>query len=193
MKMNRILLAALLGGAFLTTAGQMAHAQTADKMAAMNAQDKTFAKMVAQGNLSEVAAGKIAQGKTQQPDVKMVADTLVKEHGEAYADLQQTAKGMGASVPSEPDSKHKKAATKLEKMSGTSFDKAFIKGQIKDHQATIALFEKEIAEGTNPELKAYAQKWLPGIKEHTKMIYQAANALGIPNSGGDGSGPPAKP
>ena len=130
MKMNRILLAAFLGGAFLTTAGHMAHAQTADKMAAtMNAQDKTFAKMAAQGNLSEVAAGKIAQGKTQQPDVKMVADTLIKEHGEAYADLQQTAKGMGASIPSEPDAKHKKAAAKLEKMTGKAFDKAFIMGQ----------------------------------------------------------------
>ena len=194
--------AAFASGAILLSTALRANAQDAPAAPAVAAAsasttlsdlDKKFAKMAGYGNASEVAGGKLAQQKSKHPDVLHVAEMLVNEHGQALNELTPIGKSVNTMVPDAPDAKHKKMAEKLSKLDEADFNRAFIKGQIKDHQATIALFEKEIATGSNPELKAYAQKWLPGIKEHTKMIYQAANALGVKNAGGDGSGPPAKP
>jgi len=161
-------------------------------MMTLNDMDKTFLRTVGYGNASEVASGKMALQKSQNADVRMVAETLVKEHGEAQMALIAVGKNVNFAVPEVPDAKHKKAAANMERMSGAAFNKAFIKAQIADHQATIALFEKTIAANGNPEVKAFAEKYLPAIKEHTKMIYQAATSLGIPNPGNTGDGPPAK-
>ena len=200
---NQLCLSVLTGAILLSSAAVYAQDSpaapataapqaSAGAMMQMNDTDKKFAKMAGYGNASEVAAGKLALTKSQNNEVRMVAETLVREHSEALNALIPIGKAANHPVPTEPDPTHKKMAAKLSKMSEASFNKEFIKGQIKDHHATIALFGKEIASGENADLKAFAQKYLPGIKEHTKMIYQAATALGVPNPGSDGSGPPAK-
>jgi putative membrane protein len=42
--------------------------------------------------------------------------------------------------------------------------------QIRDHEKTIALFEREAKSGKDAELKAFAEKTLPTLKEHLSMV-----------------------
>jgi putative membrane protein len=51
-------------------------------------------------------------------------------------------------------------------MDGFPFDTAYMNSQIKDHQKAIALFETEISNGKDQELKDYARKYLPYIQMH---------------------------
>lgn len=53
--------------------------------------------------------------------------------------------------------------------SGTAFDRGFLDAQVKAHQEAIALFEKQANGNGDAELKAFAQKQLPGLRNHLKQ------------------------
>ena len=55
----------------------------------------------------------------------------------------------------------------------------YLGAQVDDHENTIALFQQEIASGQDPDVKAYATKYLPKIVGHTSMIYGAASGVGV--------------
>jgi len=52
---------------------------------------------------------------------------------------------------------------------GNAFDRGFVDAQVKAHQEAIALFEKQANGGDDSELKAFAQKQLPGLRNHLKQ------------------------
>jgi putative membrane protein len=57
----------------------------------------------------------------------------------------------------------------VSKLEGAVFDRAYVEDQIRDHEKTIALFEREAKTGKDAELKAFAEKTLPTLKEHLTM------------------------
>jgi len=40
---------------------------------------------------------------------------------------------------------------------------------VKDHEEAVSLFDEEAKTGKDPELKAFAAKTLPTLKDHLKM------------------------
>ena len=52
---------------------------------------------------------------------------------------------------------------------GAAFDRGFIEAQVKAHQEAIALFEAQANGGGDAELKAFAQKQLPALRNHLKQ------------------------
>ena len=53
--------------------------------------------------------------------------------------------------------------------SGAAFDRGFVDAQVKAHQEAIALFEKQANGGGDADLKAFAEKQLPGLRNHLKQ------------------------
>jgi hypothetical protein len=72
---------------------------------------------------------------------------------------------------------------RLAGLKGGQFDAAFKQQVIADHEKVIVLFEEQAKHGTDPDLKAFAQKYLPHLREHVEM----ARALPISS---DNEGPP---
>lgn len=142
-------------------------------------QDKIFVMKASQGNNAEIMSSKLALQKSQDKNVRKVADMLVKEHGEAEDNLKQLASTYKMKIPPGTDPKHEAVYKKLQGMSGAAFDKAYMKGQVKDHYATIAMFKKELDKGNQTEVRSFAVKWLPGIENHTQMITSVASNMGI--------------
>jgi putative membrane protein len=64
---------------------------------------------------------------------------------------------------------------RLSKQSGTGFDQHYMKHMIQDHEDDAALFETEARDGQDPDLKAFAAKTLPTIKEHLQMAKSLAS------------------
>jgi len=54
-------------------------------------------------------------------------------------------------------------------MSGAEFDRAYMNMMVSDHNKDVAEFEKESTKGGDPDLKAFAAKTLPTLKEHQQM------------------------
>jgi predicted outer membrane protein len=47
------------------------------------------------------------------------------------------------SLPADAESKYKAALSKLEKLNGAAFDKAYMDDQVKDHEKSVNLFGHE--------------------------------------------------
>jgi putative membrane protein len=54
----------------------------------------------------------------------------------------------------------------LQRESGQTFDADYVGGQVNYQRANAALYQYEIANGTDPDLKAFAQQTLPKIQDH---------------------------
>lgn len=132
--------------------------------------DRQFYIKAAVGGLAEVESGKLAEQKASSEAVKSFASRMVQDHTAANEKLMGIAASKNIKLPTEPDAKHKVALKNLQTKSGAAFDAAYIKAQVADHKATIALMEREIASGRDPEAKAFASETLPVVKEHLTML-----------------------
>ncbi len=46
---------------------------------------------------------------------------------------------------------------------------AYMQGMVEDHEQDVADFQKEAQSGSDPGLKAFAQKYLPVLQQHLQM------------------------
>jgi putative membrane protein len=138
--------------------------------------DAAFYKKAAEGGMFEVETGNQAASKADDPRVKDFANMLVTDHTAANDQLKSLASSKGISLPSSPSMGQMTEKGKLDVLTGGTYDKSFIKTQVKAHQQTIALFQKEIASGQDADAKAFAKSTLPTLKKHLK----AAEALATP-------------
>lgn len=130
--------------------------------------DRNFVMEAATGGHAEVALGKLAQKQGSSEAVKGFGQRMVTDHSKAGGELEAIASKLGIDAPKDAG---KKEATvkKLEALNGAQFDQAYAAQMVADHEATIALFETQAKSGQSSELKAFATKTLPTLREHLKM------------------------
>lgn len=141
--------------------------------------DSAFYKQAAEGGLSEVDQGNLAQQKSSKQSVKDFGAMMVKDHSAANEKLKEIAAAKNIKLPTGESGKQMAAQAKLEVLSGDTFDKSYIQGMIKDHEEDIALFKKEAASGQDPDAKAFAGETLPTLRMHLKKIKAVAAEAGV--------------
>jgi putative membrane protein len=140
--------------------------------APLSVQDKAFIRQAAIGGMAEVQAGKTAVAKGGSASVKEFGQHMIDDHVPNNQALMAIAQQKGAIVPASLDRAHEKQAILLQKETGRSFDKAYIHEQVIGHEQMAQVMMAEIKSGTDPDLKAFAQKTLPVVEAHLKMARQ---------------------
>lgn len=149
-------------------------------MAKLSSADSKFVMEAAMGGLMEVELGRLATEKGSSDAVKSFGQRMVDDHSKANAELTQLASTKGVTLPTELDEKHRNDVTKLSTLSGTEFDRAYSKAMLNDHVKDVAAFEKQSSKGADPDIKAFANKTLPTLKEHLEL---AKSLNGSPSGG----------
>jgi putative membrane protein len=134
-----------------------------------NTQDKLFAQLAAEGGMAEVELGKLADGKAGRSSVKEFARRMVQDHTNANAQLTRIAGQAKIPLPGDLAPEHTAMKAALEKASGSSFDRAYMAGQLVDHQKTVILLQYEIGQGQDAELQKFAAETLPVALAHLEM------------------------
>ena len=140
--------------------------------------DKGFMFKATQSNLAEVGVAKLALDKSTSDSVKSFAQMMIDDHTQAQAELAALASRQGVTLPDSTDDVHMMFKKRLMLASGSSFDSAYLQSQVKDHVATIALFQSEVNQGHNAECKAYASKLLPKLNMHLQHVQSMPMAAG---------------
>lgn len=148
-------------------------------LAANSTPDKSFYKSLAEGGIAEVRDGKLAQEKATDPKIKDFGAMMVKDHTKANEELQSLAESKGIKLPHGPGVGADTTKAKLSMESGSAFDKSYVKSQVKAHQETVDLLQKEISSGQDAEAKALAQKVLPTVQSHLQAIQGIASGMGM--------------
>jgi len=135
----------------------------------LSAMDQHFMKEAAEGGLAEVELGNLAAQKASSSEVKNFGERMVQDHTKANDQLKQIASNKGVNLPSQPSHAQMAEKKKLEKLSGTQFDKAYMDAMLKDHKKDVADFQRESQSGKDPDLKSFASQTLPTLQEHLKQ------------------------
>ena len=147
--------------------------------AAADNPDASFYKNAAEGGMFEVDAGNLAQQKGNSQAVKDFGAMMVTDHSAANDKLKALAATKNITLPTSASIGQMATKTKLDVLSGDTFDKSYIKSQVKAHRETIALFKKEVASGQDADAKAFATATLPTLKAHLKKIDSIATDAGV--------------
>ena len=148
--------------------------------AAADAPDASFYKKAAEGGLAEVQMGQLAQEKSNNGAVKDFGAMMVKDHSAANDKLSALAATKSLTLPTSASVTQMAEHEKLKVLSGDTFDKSYIKGQISAHRGTLRLLHKEINSGQDADAQAFAKSVLPTVQSHLKAIDAIATADGIP-------------
>jgi len=134
---------------------------------------------VGKAGKAEVDVAQDAVTHATNADVKSFAQKLVDDHTKANDDLAKLAASRGVTLPSEMEAKMKEAKERLMKVTGKSFDQAFIKQMVDDHTSLIKKFEDKSKEtGVDADLKKFVDDKLPVLREHLKTAKGLQTKLG---------------
>lgn len=132
--------------------------------------DSEFAVKAASGGMLEVEAGRMAQEKSQNQQIKAFGAKLVTDHTKANDELKALAATKNVTLPTTPGEDAQKHIDELRKLTGTDFDKKFISMMVDDHEDDVNLFKKAADDAKDPGIKAFAAKTLPTLEEHLTMV-----------------------
>ena len=129
--------------------------------------DTYFVTQTALGTPFQTDSGKIAQKKGGTRSIRSYAELMVNSHI-AVNDALETILKRKAEAP--PPTLLKAAYTTmistLDTQEGRKFDADYVRGQVAYQQANAKLYQYEIDNGTDGDLKAFARKTLPKILDH---------------------------
>ena len=90
----------------------------------------------------------------------------------------QLADSKGVKLPAALDRKSKSSLDKLNKASAADFDRMYVDMMVKDHKGDIKAFVNESKKGKDDDVKAFAAKTLPTLRDHLKMAQDMQAKMG---------------
>jgi len=138
--------------------------------------DEQFVMMASSGGMFEVQSSEMALKQSSSDAVKKFAKHMVEDHTKANKELMDLASKKKFRVAERMMKPHADMATRLASAKGDNFDAAYIKMQVDAHEDTVKLFEDQAKNGKDSDLKAWAEKTLPTLKDHLKMARDMAKS-----------------
>jgi putative membrane protein len=173
--MNKLLLV----GAGVTLALSYAPLAHAEKAPTLSHADSSFVSDAAQGGMDEVKMGEMAAQNGASDRVRSFGKKMVDEHTKLNNDLQFLAGRKGLTLPADIGIAQKAGNKLLSTKTGRSFDESYVSSMVKDHREDVEAFQKEANYGSDEDVKAFAFKALPTLREHLRMAQELAHELGI--------------
>ena len=141
--------------------------------------DPQIAHIVVTANQVDIDAGKLAESKGANKDVKAFGKQMVTDHTGVNKQATDLARKLKVTPEDNPTSQALKKGgqenvAKLKGLSGAAFDKAYIEHEVAYHEQVLDAIDKTlIPNAKNAELKDLIVKVRPafvGHLEHAKMI-----------------------
>jgi len=142
--------------------------------------DHQFVVRAFSSGLAEVKLGQMAPEYGSTPEVKRLAARLVDEHRRMNKELADLVGRKRLTLPRELDKRMQEKIEVWGQQKGIDFDRTYLKFLVEDHAESLALFEAEARNGRDPELKEFAAKALPKLREHLEKARALAETVKPP-------------
>ena len=143
-----------------------------------SAKDKLFLKEMAQSDMAEMKLAQLALQKSQSDDVKQYAQQMMDDHTKLMQQEQPVQQKAGITPPTDVNPKQKAQYTRLQALSGTAFDKAYAKGNVKDHTEVLTKAKAEDAATSNSDIKTLIAGATPVVTDHQQKAQSLDQKLG---------------
>jgi putative membrane protein len=180
--MIRLIVIAAAAGLTLTpiaVAQQTAPIQqlpTPQASAEMQALDPAgFVKLAVASNDFEILSSELALRRSQDPQVRDFAQTMLDDHRRAQEQLQSAAEADSVALVLELSMEQKQTLTALEQAEESQFDSAYMSAQMKAHDEAIRLLGAYADNGPAGSLKTYAVANYPLVRTHKVRAQSLTN------------------
>jgi putative membrane protein len=137
----------------------------------MSQKDVNFIQKAAGGGAQEVANGNMAEKQGKSADVRSIGARMVADHTRINKELAALANRKGVNFNT--------SGVKAQNLGTGDFDRLYLKWLEEVHRADIADFERAAKSSDDSELKAWASKTLPTLKQHLAMVQAAEKKAGV--------------
>jgi len=137
----------------------------------MSQKDVSFIQSAAGNGQQEVENGKMAERQAKGAEVKNIAARTVADHTRINKELTALANRKGVTFST--------SSVKAQNLGSGNFDALYLKWLDERHKMDIAAFDRQAKSGDDSELKSWASKTLPTLKQHLSMVQQAEKQAGV--------------
>ena len=134
--------------------------------------DAQIAAIVVAANQVDIDAGKLAESKSANKEVKAFAKRMVTDHTGVNKSATALVTKLKVKPEANPTSKSltkdgQDSLKRLKALKGSAFDKAYVDNEVTYHQTVIDAIDKTlIPSAQNEELKALLVKVRPAFVDH---------------------------
>jgi putative membrane protein len=147
--------------------------------------DVQFIRRAAFGNNAEVQLSQLALERAASEEVRQYARRMIADHTQANNTLSQLAQRNGVGeLPTGLDAQHQAIRAQLEQLSGSEFDREYMRVMHLDHDQTVRLFQSAAQQAQNRDVKVFANNTLPKLQGHLQTVraMRGDNSAQNPNS-----------
>lgn len=171
------------------TAGNDAVSRQMDTFAQnpATAADRLFVLKASTANTCEVETARKALTKTQDPEIRRIAQMIIDDHTAANKALERAAGGLDVQLVTEEPSFAKQEKAILFSLPEEDFKKAYLSHLKAAHAMSISMYQDKAVLAKDAAVKQYVTETLPKLRHHGQMVTAAAAANGLPGSAVAGS------
>ena len=143
--------------------------------------DYNFVAQATLGAPFQIASGRIAEEKAATANIRDYAHLMVVSHAPVVDALAAILRREGVTAPPNTllEGAYDTMIASLKADRAATFDRDYVAGQVDYQKGTAALFRYEIQNGTDPNLKEFAQRTLPKIEDHLQRALKLAKSAEI--------------
>jgi len=144
--------------------------------------DKLFLVCAATEGNCEMKGAELALRKSQDPQVKQLAQKILDDHKQADQKLQQAAQAANIQIPRGDNAMSQHAREIFEKLDGKDFDQQYVSWVRSSHAKAVNEFQDVAQLAKTQQVKDFARDTLPSLQAHYQQSQQTAVAVGLPNA-----------
>ncbi len=145
--------------------------------------DRMFVSKAMQGSMAEVQLGQLTLQKSNNDQVKQFAQRMIDDHTKLNEQMKPVADQLGVKAPDQVSKNDRKTMAKLQALSGSAYDQAYIRDMVKDHKQDLSEFQTEASSGQDQTVKDAANQGSKVIAQHLQLAQQLAKDQNVPKSG----------
>jgi putative membrane protein len=134
---------------------------------ALGPADTYFVTQTSLGTPFQVDSGRLAETKGTTRAIRSYAQLMVSSHITVNRALLAILNNKPpVPPPTLLRASYSTMVSTLQNENGKTFDTGYVRGQVNYQRANTALYQYEIANGTDPDLRMFARETLPKIQDH---------------------------
>ncbi len=152
--------------------------------------DSTFIRQTIRGNYTEVALGRLAASRATNSQVKDFAERMVSDHNDMNKEWVDLAQDNDMKVTVEFGPAGQQSIDRLEGLSGSAFDQAYMSENIREHEQDLAALERMATSARWAEVRKLSSTGASTVREHLTLAQQVGKQVGVSSTAGRVGGVP---
>ena len=155
-------------------AGQTATARQQTQPTRTIDPDRLFVKHVALGGRYEQQLARLAQQKSSSPEVRQIAERVLRDHGQARQPTELLAQQLDVEIPQQlPPEKQEKLEV-FQSLSEPDFDQHFLSDLKAGYAHDVMLYRDAAKMARSEQVRTYAQQQYPALQQRFLRVMAAA-------------------